>query len=359
MGLTRDNTLAIIKISKHQYYYKPTSTRSGRKPSETTLRKVKKQKTEVPNQDVIEDIKTIQSDIDTDYGYRKMCAALMLMGYFINHKKVYRLMKQELLLKERYKKQDKTYAKYRIVTPSKPLELIEMDIKYVWIEQEKRYAFILNIIDTFTRHILYWSVDFQMKSTDVKIAWEQVIKEHLQPANMLNRKIDIEIRNDNGPQFGSKMIQDFFAENYLNQVFTHPYTPQENGHVESFHQILSSSISGTIFWNLEELRLRLTVFYEKYNNTRLHSSIANLPPRIFWDLWEEKLISRIELPKKRVKFKLKIPYQEVLSGNKNLREASCLDFERFKTEQNTSKEVNELKTLLQSSVQKSPSIASC
>jgi transposase InsO family protein len=31
-----------------------------------------------------------------------------------------------------------------------------------------------------------------------------------------------------------KLIQEFFKENYLNQVFTHPYTPQENGHIESF-----------------------------------------------------------------------------------------------------------------------------
>jgi transposase InsO family protein len=37
----------------------------------------------------------------------------------------------------------------------------------------------------------------------------------------------------------AKLIQEFFKENYLNQVFTHPYTPQENGHIESFHAILA------------------------------------------------------------------------------------------------------------------------
>lgn len=259
-------------------------------------------------------------------------------------------MKTGLLLKEKYKKQDKVYAKYRIVTPKNPLELIEMDIKYVWIESDKRYCFILNIIDTFTRHILYWGVGFQMKAKDVKIAFERVIEVYLQPADMLNKKIDIEIRNDNGPQFGAKIIRDFFKENYLNQVFTHPYTPQENGHVESFHQILSKGISDQVFWTIEELKIRLTVFYEKYNNTRLHSSIANLPPRIFWDLWNANYIDRIELPKKRIKFKLKIPYQDLLSGNRNLKEASCLDLERLEADPNSSKEVVELNTLQQSSV---------
>ena len=45
----------------------------------------------------------------------------------------------------------------------------------------------------------------------------------------------------------------FFAENHINQVFTHPYTPQENGHVESFHAILKSALGQQPFWSLQEL----------------------------------------------------------------------------------------------------------
>jgi transposase InsO family protein len=45
----------------------------------------------------------------------------------------------------------------------------------------------------------------------------------------LERGINIEVRNDNDSRFSAKLIQEFFKENYLNQVFTHPYTPQENG----------------------------------------------------------------------------------------------------------------------------------
>ena len=74
-----------------------------------------------------------------------------------------------------------------------------------------------------------------MKSRQVKQAWEEVIANYLQPADLLRKQIHIEIRNDNGPQFGAKIIRQFFKENHLNQVFTHPYTPQENGHIESFH----------------------------------------------------------------------------------------------------------------------------
>ncbi len=140
----------------------------------------------------------------------------------------------------------------------------------------------LTIIDTFTRFVLHWQVDFTMKSRQVKQAWEYVIEHYLQAADLLKEGVHIEIRNDNGPQFGAKIIQEFFKENYLNQVFTHPYIPQENGHIESFHSILSRAIEKEAFWEISDLEKRLEKFYDTYNNKRLHGSIANLTPKLFW-----------------------------------------------------------------------------
>jgi len=231
-------------------------------------------------------------------------------------------MKEAGLLKEKHKKRDKTYVQYRTVTPEGPLELLEMDIKYIWVTKERRHAYILTVIDTFTRFVLHWQVGFSMKARQVKRAWEEVICNYLQPADLLNQKVHIEVRNDNGPQFGAKIIRQFFEQNHLNQVFTHPYTPQENGHIESFHSILSKAIGKQVFWDFEELMSRLTVYYEKYNNVRLHGSIANLPPRVFWYLWQEGQITRKVLKNKKVKFILKIPYQQ-LSGHMNQREVPC------------------------------------
>lgn len=233
-------------------------------------------------------------------------------------------MKEHHLLKPKHKRKARTYARYRTVIPKGPLEVLEMDIKYVWVQQSRRYVYILTILDTFTRFVLHWRMGFTMKASDVKAAWEQVIVEHLQPADMLNKKVQIEIRNDNGPQFGAQTIQSFFRDNYLNQVFTHPYTPQENGHVESFHSILSNALGANAFWDVEVLNQRLTIFYEKYNNVRLHGAIANIPPRLFWEMWDKDLIERKEYKNKKVKFFSKIPYQQ-LSGNENLREVPCIN----------------------------------
>lgn len=358
LGLPRNVALSISEVTKHQYYYTSKGKRPGRKPTSTTEKLEGCQKIIKSNADVVHEIKDIQSDPDTDYGYRKMATALMLPGYLINHKKVYRLMKEAQLLKTKHKRQSKTYARYRIVTPKGPLEVIEMDIKYIWITQARRYAFVLTIIDTFTRAVLHWRVGFSMKSNDVKKAWEQVIVNHLQPADMLNKGVHVEIRNDNGPQFGSKIIQSFFKDNYLNQVFTHPYTPQENGHVESFHSILSRSLGSNNFWDIEQLIQRLTIFYEKYNNIRLHSSVANLPPRLFWEMWDKGLIIRKVYKNRKVRFFSKIPYYQ-LSGNESLREVPCLNRTALDEPSDLNKKVNGPVTPKQPSVKRSPSVVPC
>ncbi|MDY0143371.1 MAG: integrase core domain-containing protein [Bacteroidales bacterium] len=261
---------------------------------------------------MITEIKQIKEDPDTNYGYIKMTFALKAIGYYVNKKKVYRLMKQHSMLASKNIMTAKNYAKYRKVLPEKPLEVLEMDIKFVWVEQYKRHALIITIIDTFTRHILHYKVAYSIKKEQVKECWDHVIANHLQAYLQPNESINIEIRNDNDKRFSAKLIQNYFAENYINQVFTHPYTPQENGHVESFHAILSHHLEPYNFWSIQELEQNLILFYEKYNNTRIHSSIAYLSPSNFWQLWDINLIEKkTDYKLRKTKFKLKIPYDQI------------------------------------------------
>lgn len=307
--MLRDRALNITGVSKHQYYYQSKGTKQGLKPSLRTLTAFG---VRIDNSEIVLIIKEIHANPDTKYGYIKMTYALKTKGYIINKKKVYRLMKAHQLLGKKYTTKTKTYAKYRIVLPEKPLHILEMDIKFVWIEQSRKHAYILTIIDTFTRVVLYYTVALSITKKEVKQAWEHIITNHLQPNDCLNDPITIEIRNDNDKRFSAKLVQEFFKENHLNQVFTHPYTPQENGHVESFHAILSNHLKPYSFWSLEELEQNLVLFYEQYNNTRIHGSIAYTSPRIFWDLWNKDLIEKtVNKQKRKIKFKLKIPYHTI------------------------------------------------
>lgn len=316
MGMKVSKALALCNLTKHQYYYQPKGGKGGAKPSTQTLKLSDNRGTKqlVSNQVVVDEIIAIKQHPDTDYGYKATTAALQLLGYIINHKKVYRLMKAYQLLHEKRPKAKRNYVKYRSVNPTAPLQVLEMDIKFQWVMEQQRFAFILTVIDCFTRFILGWQVAYSIKQNGVKQLWQHIITEYLQPNDLLNKQITVELRNDNDSRFAATMIQQYFQQNHINQVFTHPYTPQENGHIESFHAILGRSLAPRDFNIINQLEAHLKQFYHIYNYVRLHGSIDHLSPALFWKLWNEDMIERIEKPNHKIRFRLKIPHYH-LYGN--------------------------------------------
>lgn len=313
-GLSRIDVLGITGLTKNQLYYKATGNKPGKCPTIRTLWKDNNtgQTKWRENEEVVKKIVIIRKDPDLPNYYKLICARLQLDGWYINHKKVYRLEKEYGLLSKAKKKTGRNFVTYRRAVPAGPLRIIEMDIKYVWISGRSGYGYILTIIDTFTRYALHWTVGYSMKQNQVKQAWDVVIMKYLQPADMLNSKISIEVRNDNGKQFASDMIQNYFKDNHLDQVFTHPYSPEENGHIESFHKTLSGAIGRDKFQDLTTLELRLQRFYKMYNNERPHGSIARISPMMFWTLWEDEQIEIKIIDKKKARFKLLLQRQDIL-----------------------------------------------
>lgn len=318
-------------MSKHQYYYHPTGGKPGRKPSKHTLQKVGDQVLEVPNSEVVDYMRQVLANPLADYGYHRMSGELTLSGFFINHKKVYRLMKTARLLQGPVNRESKQYVRYRIICPEGPLRLMEMDIKVVWVEGLRRYAFVLTILDVFTRAVLYWKAGFHMRQGEVQEAWKQVISRYMEPHEVLAWDVHIEIRSDNGPQFCARKLREFLKENCFVQTFTHPYTPQENGHIESFHAILSRALEGQYFEDLIALCAYLENFYQFYNYERIHGSTVKLPPMTFWRQWKQGNIERKVLDEKgrKVRFLLRKPRQEIkkiqAADNGSQREVSSLD----------------------------------
>lgn len=288
----------------------------GRRPSKTTARKQSAtgQICHVSNENVVQRIVEIKLDPDHANYYRLITKTLCLEGYYINHKKVYRLMYEHILLEPKNRVKTKRYVQHRRVAPHGPLEVLEMDIKYFWIHGKRRYAYVLTVIDTFTRYVLHWSVGYSMKSGQVKDLWEYIITHYIQVHKNKEASLDIEIRSDNGPQFSSKEVEAFFKSNELTRVFTHPYTPEENGHIESFHKTLAKALSNDRFGTLADLEKRLCTFYLSYNNKRAHGSTLGLPPALFWALYDkEQIVVKRNEEKRLLHFKLKVAYQDILT----------------------------------------------
>jgi transposase-like protein len=88
-------------------------------------------------------------------------------------------------------------------------------------------------------------------------------------------------------------------------------TPQENGHIESFHAIPGAALEGREFEDLGQAEQALKSFYYFYNEQRIHSSICMLPPKIFWQAFERGWVEVVEL-KKNMKYRLLEKRQELL-----------------------------------------------
>jgi hypothetical protein len=75
-----------VKISKHQYYYQ-LKTQNKLSPSLSSVYiGLDGVEMTILNTEIIALMRLINQDLDTDYGHRKMTAALKLIGYQINHK---------------------------------------------------------------------------------------------------------------------------------------------------------------------------------------------------------------------------------------------------------------------------------
>jgi len=322
-GMKRGKCLEILDLTRHQLYYKSNGRRVGAQKTMTTLKLLDQSgNTELVQESVIvKEIITIKENPDLGNWYRLISAQLNFLGYYINHKKVYRIMYEYSLLEQKVKRGERNYVKYRRVCPHKPLQILEIDIKYVWVSGTKKYGFVMTIIDTFTRVVLHWKVGYQMTQHQVKSAWEYVIIKYLQPQKTQMGEIEIEIRNDNGKQFDAKLVRKYLVENGLNQVFTHPYTPEENGHVESFHAILGKCLDKEYFVDLPNLENRLTTFYNTYNTQRAHGSILELAPTMFWALFIENKIEIEVISKSEIKFATKESKQQI-RFNKKVKEVS-------------------------------------
>lgn len=168
-------------------------------------------------------------------------------------------MFEYLLLENKRARTGRDFVKYRRVTSSGPLRVLEMDIKYFWIHEKRQSAYVLTVIDTFTRYAMHWAAGYAMKIEQVKHVLEFIVAEYLQQAEISFEQIDVDVvvRSDNGKQFNSKVMSSFFVQNSIRNEFTRPYTPEENGLVECFHCILGNVLSKDEFTSLGDIETRL------------------------------------------------------------------------------------------------------
>jgi len=266
--------LSVLGLSASSYYHCPVAIESkktkGLKPSTTTLTH---QGLTVNNSIIVAIIKVLLSQEFVDYGYLKVYHYLK-ESFSINHKKVYRLMKCNKLLfaTKQVKIGIKQWVKELVPQPTVAFSYWEFDIKFMYITGLGIYVPLLSVIDVKTRWLLGHMCQQSIKKEDVKVLMEALIATYTIPQK-------ITVRCDNGSQFESNLIREYFISKGVEQEFTKPATPEQNAHIESYHSILERVICRQyLFETAADQLATLNRWAMFYNYQRIHSGTAYTSP---------------------------------------------------------------------------------
>jgi putative transposase len=277
-------------MKKSTYYYRPNGRPKGKRPSTHTMRNG----VMVPNQVVVDEIIRIIDPEYHDYGYQVSTDLLKRLQYSINHKKVYRLMNENKLLHPPTKKTaplNKTFIRYTVPPLEGPFKTIEADIKYVYIHEKNRNAYLITFLCTFCRYAPVWDLQYSMKNEEIGELIYDLINDPDVKRYLDNQRIKILIRTDNGPQFIARQLAAIFESLGINHEFIRPGTPQQNAHIESFHSTVTKLVCNrNIFQDLEHATEIFEEFYKAYNETRVMKSLLCFPPKSFLKLWEAGIV---------------------------------------------------------------------
>lgn len=214
------------------------------------------------------------ASIRVRYGYRRIHVLLQREGFKVNHKRVYRLYKEEGLHLSR---PSHHWHKSLVRTPDKaiatyPNECWSMDFVSDQLYNGKRFR-ALTILDIYTRECLAIYADRGIKGEQVSFVLDSIVAQ---------RGLPERIKVDNGPEFISRALD---AWAYFNQVkldYSRPGTPTDNAHIESFNgSFRDECLNTNWFMSLADAREKIEAFRNDYNQFRPHSALTYLTPAEF------------------------------------------------------------------------------
>jgi len=207
------------------------------------------------------------------YGYKRITALLKAEGWYVNHKRVERIWRQEgLKVPSRHKKRGRLYLNDGSCIRLRPC----------WKDHVWSYDFVadrlidgtkirfLTLVDEYTRECLALRAGYNLKAHDVLGVLSDVF---------INRGLPDYIRSDNGSEFTAKMLQDWLKRLNVKTAFITPGSPWENGYNESFNgRFRDEFLNQETFYTLEEARVLTDKWRYNYNHIRPHTSLGYKPP---------------------------------------------------------------------------------
>lgn len=207
------------------------------------------------------------------WGYRMLAEVLRRQGYTDNHKRIYRVYREEGL-QVAVRRKRKT-ARWRGEKPAASLarnDRWSMDFVSDQLADGRKIR-TLNIVDDHTRECLAIEVDTSLSGFRVCRVLDRLVADRGHPARIIT---------DNGPEFTSKVLDRWACEHCVELQFIQPGKPVQNAFVESFNGTFRNEcLNEHWFISLQEAKELIEAWRVDYNTERPHSSLGGKTPGEF------------------------------------------------------------------------------
>ena len=207
------------------------------------------------------------------FGYRRIHVLLRREGIVVNHKRLFRLYREEKLsVRKRGGRKRALGTRAPMLVPLMPNQRWSLDFVSDQFTDCRRFR-VLTVIDDCTRECIALVADTSLSGRRVARELNQL---------MLQRGTPKMIVSDNGTEFTSNAILNWADQAKVDWHYIAPGKPMQNGFIESFNgKLRDEKLNDTLFSTLHQARVELANWRNEYNHHRPHSGLGWLTPSEF------------------------------------------------------------------------------
>ena len=207
------------------------------------------------------------------FGYRRLHVLLRREGFIVNHKRLFRIYREErLLVRRRGGRKRALGTRAPMLIPEWPNDRWSLDFVADQFIDGRRLR-ILVVVDDCTRECLALIADTSISGVRVARELDRLRGERGKPKTIVS---------DNGTELTSNAILRWADDHKIAWHYIAPGKPVQNAFPESFiGRLRDELLNETLFRSLAHTRAALEAWRADYNSERPHSRLGWMSPAIY------------------------------------------------------------------------------
>jgi putative transposase len=204
------------------------------------------------------------------FGYRRLGLLLARENIIMNHKKLYRLYREEgLAVRRRRGRKRATGTRAPLLVPTRPNERWLLDFASDTLRSGRRLR-VLVVIDDATRECLAAVPDTSISGLRVARELDAIVAKRRRPRAIVS---------DNGTELTSRAVLSWANVTGVAWHYITPGKPIENAFAESFiGRLRDECLNEEVFETVADARRIIECWRRDYNETRPHASLGGRTP---------------------------------------------------------------------------------